>query len=329
MFKGMLRALLAVALTGTAVISAASPAGSPAAGYPDRPIRWLVPFSAGGGSDIATRIVARHVGEALGQPVVVENRPGAATIVAAQETARAAPDGYTLLTAGMSTLALNPWLYSKLPYDPQKNLTPVSTLVALPIVLVVAPDSGLHTLADVTAYLKRDQPGSYASLGVGSPHHLAMELFLETIKGQATAIPYKGTPPALQDVAAGVVPMMMADLAAARPLIQAGKLRAIAVPAARRSEQLPEVPTFAQAGGPAFEAAAWQGVVAPAGTPAPIVETLSRAIVQALQSPDVVKQLTLQGMEPTGSTPGAFADYARQEYQRWGTVIRHKGISAE
>ena len=147
--------------------------------------------------------------------MVVENRPGAATIVAAQETARAAPDGYTLMTAGMSTLALNPWLYRKLPYDPQKNLAPVSTLVDLPIVLVVSPDSNLHTLADVIAYLKSDKAPSYASLGVGSPHHLAMELFLETVKGKATAIP-KGTPPALQDVASGVVPLMMADLAAAR-----------------------------------------------------------------------------------------------------------------
>ncbi|CAB3696807.1 MULTISPECIES: Bug family tripartite tricarboxylate transporter substrate binding protein [Achromobacter] len=325
MFKGILhRALLAAALAGAAIV----PGQAAAAGFPDHPIRWLVPFSAGGGSDIATRIVAKHVGDALGQPVVVENRPGAATIVAAQETARAAPDGYTLLTAGMSTLALNPWLYQKLPYDPGKDLTPVSTLVSLPIVLVVSPDTQMHTLADVKAYLKRDKPGSYASLGVGSPHHLAMELFLDTVQGRATAIPYKGTPPALQDVASGVVPMMMADLAAARPLIQAGKLRAIAVPAAQRSGQLPQVPTFAEAGGPAFEAAAWQGVVAPAGTPAPVVEKLSRAIEQALRSPEVAEQLKLQGMEPTGSTPQAFADYARKEYERWGAVIRSKNISA-
>ncbi len=323
MFPGMLRMLLSAAL------AAAAPAASLAADYPERPIRWLVPFSAGGGSDIATRIVARHVGETLGQAVVVENRPGAATIVAAQEAARADPDGYTVLTAGMSTLALNPWLYTELPYDPQKQLTPVSTLVMLPIVLVVSPDSGLHTLADVKAYLKRAEPGSYASLGVGSPHHLAMELFMETIAGRATAVPYKGTPPALQDVAAGVVPMMMADLAAARPLIQAGRLRAIAVPAAQRSDQLPDVPTFAQAGGPAFEAAAWQGVVAPAGTPEPIVERLSQAIVKALQSPNVAQQLTLQGMEPTGSTPRAFERYVRQEYERWGAVIRTKKISAQ
>lgn len=326
MFKSIVQCvLLAATLAGVSAV----PAPAAAAGFPDRPIRWLVPFSAGGGSDIATRIVAKHVGDTLGQSVVVENRPGAATIVAAQETARAAPDGYTVLTAGMSTLALNPWLYAKLPYDPRKDLTPVSTLVSLPIVLVVAPDSSLRTLADVTAYLKREQPGSYASLGVGSPHHLAMELFLETIQGRATAIPYKGTPPALQDVASGVVPMMMADLAAARPLIQAGRLRAIAVPAAQRSGQLPDVPTFAEAGGPAFEAAAWQGVVAPAGTPAEVVETLSRAIVQALRSPDVVKQLTLQGMEPTGSSPQAFEGYAREEYERWGAVIRSKRISAE
>lgn len=323
MFQGVLRMLFSAAL------AAAMPAASWAADYPDRPIRWLVPFSAGGGSDLATRIVARHVGETLGQPVVVENRPGAATIVAAQEAARARPDGYTVLTAGMSTLALNPWLYSDLPYDPQKQLTPVSTLVALPIVLVAAPDSGLHTLDDVKAYLKRQPPASYASLGVGSPHHLAMELFMETVGGRATAVPYKGSPPALQDVAAGVVPLMMADLAAARPLIQAGRLRAIAVPSAKRSAQLAGVPTFAEAGGPIFEAAAWQGVVAPAGTPAPIVEKLSQAIRQALASPDVVKQLTLQGLEPAGSTPGAFQAYARQEYERWGAVIQGKGFSAE
>lgn len=323
MFQGVLRMLISAAL------AAAMPAASWAADYPDRPIRWLVPFSAGGGSDLATRIVARHVGETLGQPVVVENRPGAATIVAAQEAARAQPDGYTVLTAGMSTLALNPWLYSDLPYDPQQQLTPVSTLVALPIVLVAAPDSGLHTLDDVKTYLKRQPPGSYASLGVGSPHHLAMELFMETVGGRATAVPYKGSPPALQDVAAGVVPLMMADLAAARPLIQAGRLRAIAVPSAKRSAQLPAVPTFAEAGGPVFEAAAWQGVVAPAGTPAPIVDKLSQAIRLALASPDVVKQLTLQGLEPAGSTPDAFQAYARQEYERWGAVIQSKGLSAE
>ncbi|MFF7058563.1 Bug family tripartite tricarboxylate transporter substrate binding protein [Achromobacter spanius] len=315
-------ALCAVAFTVLA--GAAS-----AAEFPDHPIRWLVPFSAGGGSDIATRIVAKHVGDALGQAVVVENRPGAATIVAAQETARAAPDGYTLMTAGMSTLALNPWLYKNLPYDPGRNLTPVSTLVALPIVLVTSPGSKLTDMPAVLQYLRSEQPGSYASLGVGSPHHLAMELFLESTGGRATAIPYKGTPPALQDVASGVVPMMMADLAAARPLIQAGKLRAIAVPAAQRSAQLPDVPTFAEAGANAFEAAAWQGVVAPAGTPAPIVDKLSRAIVAALKSPDVVKQLRLQGMEPTGSTPAQFADYASEERERWGAVIRHKGISVE
>lgn len=326
-------ALFKVALRGAAALCAVTftvlPAAASAAEFPDHPIRWLVPFSAGGGSDIATRIVAKHVGDALGQTVVVENRPGAATIVAAQETARAAPDGYTLMTAGMSTLALNPWLYKKLPYDPGRNLTPVSTLVALPIVLVTSPGSDLTDMPAVLRYLRNEQPGSYASLGVGSPHHLAMELFLESIGGRATAIPYKGTPPALQDVASGVVPMMMADLAAARPLIQAGKLRAIAVPAAQRSAQLPDVPTFAEAGADPFEAAAWQGVVAPAGTPAPIVDKLSRAIVAALKSPDVVKQLRLQGMEPTGSTPGQFADYARDERERWGAVIRHKGISVE
>ena len=213
--------------------------------------------------------------------------------------------------------------------DRFRNLSMVSTLVNLPIVLVASPASDLTTMTDVMMYLRSAKQASYASLGVGSPHHLAMELFLQTFGGQATAIPYKGTPPALQDVASGVVPLMMADLAAARPLIQAGKLRAIAVPAAQRSALLPDVPTFGEAGAYPLEAAAWQGVVAPARTPKPIVEKLSRAIVAALQSPEVVKQLTLQGMEPAGSTPDAFFNYARDERDRWGAVIRHKGISAD
>lgn len=321
MFQGVLRMLFSAAL------AAAMPAASWAADYPDRPIRWLVPFSAGGGSDLATRIVARHVGQTLGQPVVVENRPGAATIVAAQEAARAQPDGYTVLTAGMSTLALNPWLYDDLPYDPQQQLTPVSTLVALPIVLVAAPDSGLHTLDDVKTYLKREPPGSYASLGVGSPHHLAMELFMETVGGRATAVPYKGSPPALQDVAAGVVPLMMADLAAARPLIQAGRLRAIAVPSAKRSAQLPGVPTFAEAGGPIFEAAAWQGVVAPAGTPAPIVAKINRDLQTVLQAPDVRAQLEHMGFKVAGGSPADLGQSLQSERPRYARAIQSAGLS--
>lgn len=324
----MQRAGMAMALAAAA-LCAALPTATLAQNYPDRPIRWLVPFSAGGGSDLATRIVARHVSETLGQPVVVENRPGAATIVAAQETARAEPDGYTLMTAGMSTLALNPSLYKDLPYDPFRNLSMVSTLVNLPIVLVASPKSELTSMTDVMMFLNGGKQASYASLGVGSPHHLAMELFLQTFGGRATAIPYKGTPPALQDVAAGVVPLMMADLAAARPLIQAGKLRAIAVPAAERSALLPEVPTFGEAGAYPLEAAAWQGVVAPARTPKPIVNQLSQAIVAALKSPDVIKQLSLQGMEPSGSTPDEFFNYAIAERDRWGAVIRHQGIAAD
>ncbi len=340
----MQRAARAITLAAAALcvalpaVAAAEPAAGQAAvqpvaqsstAYPNRPIRWLVPFSAGGGSDLATRIVAKHVSASLGQPVVVENRPGAATIVAAQETARAEPDGYTLMTAGMSTLALNPSLYKNLPYDPFRNLSMVSTLVNLPIVLVASPKSELDNMTEVMMFLRGGKDASYASLGVGSPHHLAMELFLQTFGGSATAIPYKGTPPALQDVAAGVVPLMMADLAAARPLIQAGKLRAIAVPAAERSALLPDVPTFGEAGAYPLEAAAWQGVVAPARTPKPIVNQVSAAIVAALKSPEVIKQLSLQGMEPSGSTPNDFFDYATAERDRWGAVIRAKGISAE
>ena len=318
----MLRSLLAA-------VALSIGAASAAAAYPDRPVILVNPYAAGGPADVVARSLARALEKRLGQPVVVENRPGAATIVAAQETARAAPDGYTLMTAGMSTLALNPWLYKQLPYDPWQDLKPVSTLVALPIVLVASPASDLKNMPEVMAYLADDKKASYASLGVGSPHHLAMELFLSMFGAKATAIPYKGTPPALQDVAAGVVPLMMADMAAARPLIQAGKLRAIAVPANARSEQLPDVPTFGEAGGPPLEATAWQGVVAPARTPKAVVDKLSGAIQAALKSPEVIKQLKLQGMEPMGSSSNDFFDYAHREYENWGAVIRQKNISVD
>ncbi|WZB67351.1 tripartite tricarboxylate transporter substrate binding protein [Achromobacter xylosoxidans] len=312
-------------LAAAALAASAMPAW--AGDFPDHPIRWLVPFSAGGGSDLATRIVAKHVSQTLGQPVVVENRPGAATIVAAQETARAAPDGYTVMTAGMSTLALNPWLYKQLPYDPWKDLTPVSTLVALPIVLVASPASDLDNMPDVMDYLSRNKTASYASLGVGSPHHLAMELFLSMFGAKATAIPYKGTPPALQDVAAGVVPLMMADLAAAVDRgRQAARHRGAGVRAfgavARGADLRRE--RRAAAGGRRLAR-----VVAPARTPREVVDKLSGAIQAALKSPEVVKQLKLQGMEPMGSSSNEFYDYARRQYDSWGAVIRQKNISVD
>ncbi|GAB2908099.1 Bug family tripartite tricarboxylate transporter substrate binding protein [Paralcaligenes ginsengisoli] len=299
-----------------------------AASYPDHPIRWLVPYSAGGGSDISTRLVAQLVSKELGTSIVVENKPGAATIVAAQELRRAAPDGYTVMTAGQGTLVLNPSLYANLAYDANKDFEPVSTLVRLPVVLVVRPNLPTANLQDFVAYVQKN-PGklSFASVGNGSPHHLAAELLLEKIKGTATHVPYKGTPPALQDIVGGQVDFMMADLSAAAPLVRSGKLRALGIPLPERSSTLPDVPTFAQAGLPGFEAYTWQGVVVPAKTPKDIVSRLNLAIAKALADPTVVKKLNDLGIQAMGDTPAEFKSFIASEQQKWGGVIRERHIS--
>ncbi len=287
------------------------------------PARWVVPYTAGGGSDLATRIVAQKIGPALQQNIVVDNKPGAATILAAQDVAKARADGATLLTAGQGTLVLNPALYRKLPYDAKADFTLVSTLVKLPVVLVAGPAVPVKTLPEFVAWLRReDGKATFASVGTGSPHHLAAELLLDRLQARAVHAPYKGTPPALQDVAGGQVAFMMADLSAAAPLIRAGKLRAIAFPGERRSPVLPDVPTFAEAGVADFTAYAWQGVVVPAGTPSATVDRLNAEIVGALKDPAVRRQMQELGLEPMGDSRAGFAAFVAREQAKWGELIR-------
>jgi tripartite-type tricarboxylate transporter receptor subunit TctC len=327
--RGNLRRRLLKLCGGISLAAGAAALATPAqAAWPDHSIRWLVPYTAGGGSDVSTRLVAQVVSKELGASIVVENKPGAATIIASQELRRSAPDGYTVMTAGQGTLVLNPNLYPKLAYDPNKDFTPVSTLVRLPMVLVVRPNLPVKNLAELIAYIQKNpRKLSFGSVGNGSPHHLAAELFLAKIKGEETHVPYKGTPQALQDVIGGQVDFMMADLSASAPLIRSGKLRALGIPLPERSSALPDVPTFAQAGMPGFTAYTWQAVVVPAGTPKNIVDKLSASIRKALATPQVADKLNSLGMQPMGDTPEQFRTFINEEQQKWGGVIRERHIT--
>lgn len=327
-----LPAMRALALYRAANIPCCGPADGialrryPGPGRRSPPARWVVPSTAGGGSDLATRIVAQTIAPVMHRNIVVDNKPGGATILATQDVAKARADGATLLTAGQGMLVLNPALYRKLPYDVGRDFTLVTSLVKLPVVLVTNPALPMNTLPEFIAWIKAGQgKATYASVGAGSPHHLSAELMLDRVQASAVHAPYKGTLPALQDVAGGQVDFMMADLSAAVPLIRAGRLRAIALPAEQRSAVLPDVPTFAQAGLPGFTAFAWQGVVVPAGTPAASVDKLNAAITAALKDPAVVRQMQELGLEPMGDTRAGFAEFVERERVKWGALIRaHK-----
>ncbi|WP_311223008.1 MULTISPECIES: tripartite tricarboxylate transporter substrate binding protein [unclassified Acidovorax] len=316
----------ALALAGASAV----PWASAQADYPAQPIRWVVPYPAGGGTDVLARTVAEALRGPLGQQIVVDNRPGASTNIGAQLVATAKPDGYTLMSADNALLAFNEHLFSKLPFNPQKDFTYVGGLSRFPLALVVHPAFEAKTLKDFIAYA-RASPGklNYASPGNGSPHHLAMEMFKHRTKTFLTHIPYRGAAPALQDVMGGQVPCMFLDLAAGLPVIQAGKVRALAIGAGRRVAALPDVPTLAEAGVPDTEVYAFQGVVAPAGLPAPITQRLNAEINQALATPAVAKRMQDFGMEALPGTPEQFLALSRAESKRWGEIIRAAGVKLD
>ncbi|KQR37877.1 tripartite tricarboxylate transporter substrate binding protein [Acidovorax sp. Leaf160] len=316
----------ALALAG----ASAAPWAFAQSDYPHQPIRWVVPYPAGGGTDVLARTVAEALRGPLGQQIVVDNRPGASTNIGAQLVATAKPDGYTLMSADNALLAFNEHLFSKLPFHPEKDFTYIGGLSRFPLALVVNPAFEAKTLKDFLAYA-RANPGklNYASPGNGSPHHLAMEMFKHRTKTFLTHIPYRGAAPALQDVMGGQVPCMFLDLAAGLPVIQAGKVRALAIGAAQRVAALPDVPTLAEAGVPDTEVYAFQGVVAPAGLPAPITQRLNAEINRALAAPDVVRRMKDFGMEALPGTPEQFRAMARAESKRWGEIIRAAGVKLD
>jgi len=299
-----------------------------AVNYPSRPIRMIVPFAPGGGLDISTRLIAQKLTEKWGQNIVVDSRPGAATIVGTEIASKAAPDGYTLLMI-TTTFAINPGLYPKLPYDPGKDFTPVTQLNSQPNVVVVTPSFAGKSVNDLIA-LAKAKPGelTFATPGAGSAPHLSAEMFQRAAGVSMIHVPYKGIPPAVTDVIGGRVTMLFTTTISAAPHIKAGKLRAVAITSAKRVPSMPDVPTVGETL-PGYRAEAFQGMVAPAGVPQAVVNKLSAEVARIVQLPDVAQRFQLDGAEAVGSTPKEFAAFLKAEMQKWTKVIRDAGIKPE
>lgn len=308
----------------------ALPLSTWAAGFPERPVEWVVPYAAGGGTDVVARVLSEPMGKALGQSIIVTNKPGAATNIGADTVARAKPDGYTMLTADTGTLAANPYLYSKLSYNAEKDFASVGLLVRFPMILVVNSELPIHNYAEFVKWVKAQSQGaSYGTPGAGSPHHLATELLRGTSDLNFVHVPYRGSAPAVQDVVAGQLPFMMVDSAAGIQHVQGGKIRAIAVATPQRLAVLPNVPTMDEQGVKGFEAYAWQGVVVPAATPKERIATLSGALQKALQTPETKVKLEAMGLEVTPSTAAQMDTYANAERSKWSQVIKSSGIKLD
>ncbi|MEJ8859011.1 tripartite tricarboxylate transporter substrate binding protein [Variovorax robiniae] len=298
--------------------------------YPAKSIRWVVPYPAGGGSDFLARTIGQALSVQIKQPVLVDNKPGGNTAIAASDVARSAPDGYTVLSADNGTLVFNPVLYKTLSYNPTKDLAPVSLMGRFPMILVVGPGTQATNAKDFIAEAKAKAGGiNYASAGAGSPHHLAMELLKSETGLAMTHVPYKGAAPALADLAGGQVPAMMIDLASGAGFIKGGKIKPLAVANATRLPQLPDVPTFAELGFKNVEAAAIVGMVVPAATPADTIAALNKQVVAAIKDPAVSKRLIDFGVEPVGDTPQQFAALLKTEQAKWQKLIRDLNISLD
>lgn len=305
--------------------------GAVPGGYPERPLRLIVPFPPGGGIDIVARILGQELTVALGQPTVFDNRPGASGTLGTTLAAKATPDGYTMLVGSFGPLTSGPSVYKNLAYDPVKDFSPVSLLVFFPNVLLVHPSSPLKSVHDIITSAKAS-PGrlNYASSGIGSPPHLAMELFKAAAQLEIVHVPYKGGPIALNDLLGGRVNMMFINTLTAVPFVRGGKLRALAVTAPSRSPVFPDVPTMAEAGElPGFAASDRVGLLLPAGAPAAVVKKLNAEVVRALTSTDASAKLSQRGAEPVTSIPGEFASFMRTELAKWRKVIRDAGIPAQ
>ncbi len=297
--------------------------------WPTRPVRFILPFPPGGGTDILGRMIAERLSAHLGQPVVTENRGGAGGNVGAEAAARAAPDGYTIVLVAPS-LAISPTLYSKINYDPVKDFAPISLVATVPNVMITQPSLPVQNLQEFIAHVKA-KPGAlnFGSGGAGTSNHLAGELFNMVTGTQLVHIPYKGVNLAMQDVLSGNVHLVFIGTPAAAPHIKAGKLRALALVAPQRSAALPDVPTVAEAGLREFEVTTWYGVLAPAGTPRPIINRVNAELVKIMHSPELKEKLAATGTDPLTSTPEEFAAYIKSEIAKWGDVIRKAGVKAD
>jgi tripartite-type tricarboxylate transporter receptor subunit TctC len=317
-------AAAACALLGTLFATLAA-----AQDYPARPIKLIVPFAPGGGSDVLARIVGQKLSESFKQPVLIDNRPGAGGNLGTDAVAKATPDGYTLVLGVVGPISINVSLFDNLPYDPVKDLAPITQAVSVTNLLVVNPSLGVNSVAELIA-LARSKPNSlsFASGGTGTAGHLAAELFKSMAGLQMTHVPYRGSGPAINDLIGGQVQLFFDNMPSALPHARTGRLKALGVTTAKRSSAAPDIPTIAESGLPGFEANNWYGFLTTAGTPKPIIEKLHREIVRILQLPDVKEKLAAQGAEVIGNTPEEFAQVIRDEIPKWRKVVRESGAKA-
>jgi tripartite-type tricarboxylate transporter receptor subunit TctC len=317
----------------TTLAAGAAAAAAPwarAQAYPDQLIKWVVPYPAGGGTDVIARTLAEAMRQTLGQQIVIDNRPGASTNIGAELVARAKPDGYTILSADNALLAFNEHLFTKLPFNPSKDFTYIGAIGKFPLALVVNPNFPAKDFKEFLAYVKAN-PGkvNYASPGNGSPHHLAMELFKNRTGTFITHIPYRGAAPAMADVMGGQVPCMFLDLASGLSIMQSKKVRVLAIGSGARSKLLPDVPTLAEVGVPNAEVFAFQGILGPAGMQPAVVTRLNTDLNRAFTVPEVQKRFNDFGMEAMPGTPQQFFALSRAESQRWGPIIKAAGIKLD
>lgn len=322
--RGFLLGLAAAATLGFAAPAAAE---TP---YPVRPITLVVPFAAGGSTDVVARLVAQKMSDVLGQQVVVENVVGAGGNVGAARIAKAEPDGYSILMGTVATHALNPLMLKRKPYDPVADFTPVSLLAVIPNVLIVNPKLPVNSVKDLIALLKAEPAKyNYASSGLGTPLHLSGELFKSMAGVKMQHIPYRGSGPALNDVVAGQVPIQFDNLPSASEFIKAGTLRALAVTTKERAPSFPDVPTMAEAGIPGYETYTWNALFAPPKTPRPIVDALNAAALKALADPVVIERMKAFSATVVSSTPEALADHVKAEVAKWTPVVKEAGVQTE
>jgi tripartite-type tricarboxylate transporter receptor subunit TctC len=322
------RAVAAAAVVLTAALALAGASGARAQAYPTHPVRLVVPYPAGGAADILARVIGQKLSERLGEPVIVENRPGAGTAIGAKFVAKAPPDGYTILMGTVSSHAINPALTKDVGYDPVADFAPISLVASLPFILDVNPSVPAHSVAELIALAKR-QPGklTFASAGIGTSNQLAGELFKSMAGIDIVHVPYRGSAPALEDVIAGHVTMMFDLTITSLPQIAAKQVRALAITTPRRSKLVPDLPTVAESGLPGYAVDAWFGLFAPAKTPDTVVSRLNAETVAVMSLPDVRASLAKQGAEPLTSTPADFARYVRSELAKWTKVVHQSRIS--
>ncbi|SPC18548.1 Bug family tripartite tricarboxylate transporter substrate binding protein [Cupriavidus taiwanensis] len=324
------RRLLAAGVALATAIAGFAGAAHAQGGYPTKPITLIVPFSAGGTTDILARIVGLQLGKALGQPVVIDNRPGAGGNIGASLAAKAPGDGYTLFMGTIGTHAINQSLYSKLPYDPVKDFAPISRVAMVPNLVVANPKVPVNNIKELIAYVKANPDKlSYGSSGSGSSMHLSGELFNSMTGLHIQHIPYKGSAPAVNDLLGNQIGLMFDNMPSSYPHVKAGKLRALAVTSAKRSPALPNVPTVAESGVPGYEATSWFALYATGGTPQAIVDRLNAEVVKILAMPDVKKQMADQGAEPNPEKPAQLAAFMKSETAKWAKVVKASGATVD